>query len=89
MLKKDTVLSIITEGMEFKTKKEEKEFAEAKILEINTLVEKIGETLETGDKARLGGLEISKVEVAERDGEMKGKAWHKDAEIVVKVKKIN
>lgn len=88
MLKKETVLDLVVEGMEFKTKKEAKEVAEAKIKEINDLVAKIGATLEVGDKARLGNLEIAKVEVGAKDGEMKGKAWHKDAEIVVKVKLV-
>ena len=79
--------------MEFKTKKEAKEVAEAKIKEINDLVEKIGATLEVGDKARLGNLEIAKVEVSAKDGEMTlkdgtKKPWHKDAEVVVKVKLI-
>jgi hypothetical protein len=93
MLKKETVLDLVVEGMEFKTKKEAKEVAEAKIKEINDLVEKIGATLEVGDKARLGTLEISKVEVGAKDGEMTlkdgtKKAWHKDAEVVVKVKLV-
>ena len=86
MLKKETVLDLVVEGMEFKTKKEAKEVAEAKIKEINDLVEKIGATLEVGDKARLGNLEISKVEVAERSGTMNGKAWTKPAHLVVKIK---
>ena len=93
MLKKETVLDLVVEGMEFKTKKEAKEVAEAKIKEINDLVEKIGATLEVGDKARLGDLEISKVEVASRTGEItlkdgSKKAWTKDAEVTVKVKLV-
>ena len=86
MLKKDTVLELVVEGMEFKTKKEAKEVAEAKIKEINDLVTKIGATLEKDEKARLGNLEISKVEVAERSGTMNGKAWTKPAHLAVKVK---
>jgi hypothetical protein len=86
MIKKDTVLELVVEGMEFKTKKEAKEVAEAKIKEINDLITKIGATLGKDEKARLGNLEISKVEVAERSGTMKGKAWTKPAHLAVKVK---
>jgi len=93
MIKAELVRDMVVEGMEFKTKKEAKEAAEAKIKEINDLVEKIGATLEVGDKARLGNLEIAKVEVSAKDGEMTlkdgtKKPWHKDAEVVVKVKLI-
>jgi len=81
MIKAELVRDMVVEGMEFKTK------------EINDLVEKIGATLEVGDKARLGNLEIAKVEVSAKDGEMTlkdgtKKPWHKDAEVVVKVKLI-
>jgi hypothetical protein len=88
MIKKDTVLGLITEGMEFKTKKEAKEVAEAKIKEFNDLVDKVGSVLEEGEKARLGDIEIAKVRIPARDGETRGVKWHKDEEVVVKVKKV-
>jgi hypothetical protein len=88
MIKKDIVLGLITEGMEFKTKKEEKEFAEAKIKEFNDLVDKVGSILEVGDKARLGDIEIAKVKVPARDGETRGVKWYKEEKVVVKVKKV-
>jgi len=86
MIKAELVRDMVVEGMEFKTKKETKEVAEAKIKEINDLVTKIGASLEKDEKARLGNLEISKVEIAERSGIMNGKAWTKPAHLVVKVK---
>ena len=93
MIKAELVRDMVVEGMEFKTKKEAKEVAESKIKEINDLVAKIGDSLEKDEKARLGNLEISKVEVGAKDGEMtlkdgSKKAWHKDAEVVVKVKLV-
>ena len=96
MLKKEQIVEIIVgQQTEFpiNTKKEAKEYAEAKIQEINELVEKIGETLEVGDKARLGNLEIAKVEVGAKSGEITladgtKKAWTKDAEVIVKVKLV-
>ena len=86
MIKAELVRDMVVEGMEFKTKKEAKEVAEAKIKEINDLVVKIGASLEKDEKARLGNLEISKVEVAERKGTMNGKDWVKPAHLAVKVK---
>lgn len=86
MLKKETVLDLVVEGMEFKTKKEAKEVAEAKIKEINDLVEKIGATLEVGDKAKLGDIEISKKLVPAKSGEMNGKKWETPEKVIVKVK---
>lgn len=86
MLKKETVLDLVNGEMEFKTKKEAKEVAEAKIAEINDLIEKIGATLEVGDKAKLGNLEISKKLVPTKSGEMNGKKWETPEKVVVKVK---
>lgn len=88
MIKAEIVKGLIIEGMEFKTKKEGLEFADAKIKEVNDLIVKIGKALKVGEKAKFGDLEISKVEVAERSGTMNGKDWTTPAHESIKVKLV-